>query len=46
MLAQAHTNCNDIEKIVSAATQTHLAKIGVTQCVVGDIAQHVSDISS
>ena len=33
MLAQADTNCHDIEKIVSA-TWTHLAKIGATYHVV------------
>jgi hypothetical protein len=45
MSAQADTNCHDIEKIVSA-TRTHLAKIGATQCVVGDMLRHVGDISS
>ena len=45
MSALANTNCHDIEKIVSA-TRTHLAKIGATQCVVGDMSRHVGKISS
>jgi len=38
-------NCHDIEKIVSV-TWTHLAKIGATGCVVGDMSRHVGNISS
>jgi len=45
MSARADTNCHDIEKIVSA-TRIHLAKIGATRCVVGDMSRHVGDISS
>jgi hypothetical protein len=45
MSAQADTNCHDIEKKMSA-TRTHLAKIGATRRVVGDMSRHVGDISS
>jgi hypothetical protein len=41
MSALADTNCHDIEKIVSA-TRTHLAKIGATRRVIGDMSRHVA----
>jgi hypothetical protein len=45
MSAQADTNCHDIFNFMSA-TRTHLAKIGATHCVVGDMSRHVGDIST
>jgi hypothetical protein len=45
MSAQAYTNCHNIKK-KKTATRTHLAKIGATRRVVGDMSRHVGDISS